>query len=104
MYELKRLAIEFDLAQERGKAPVVSKLFVDNVNKNGRVSEIELVSKFMIKTDPFGMVKMIPRAWKLMIRGRMPLLPHKIKGASEVRTILAAADSMGLKPGPTGEA
>jgi heterodisulfide reductase subunit C len=103
MYELKRLAIEFDLAEEHAKAPVIAKLFVDSVNKNGRVSETELVSKFMLKTNPLGILKMIPRASKLLIRGRMPLISHKIKGTSQVETILVAAESMGLHPGPTGD-
>ena len=69
MYELKRLAIEFGLAKEGAKAPVISKLFVNVVNKSGRVSEVELVSKFYMKTNPFGMLKMIPRASKLLMRG-----------------------------------
>lgn len=103
MYELKRLAIEFDLAQEGAKAPIVSRIFVDNVNKNGRVSEVELVSKFMLKADPLGMVKMIPRATKLLRHGRMPLVPHKIKGAKEVESLMAAAETAGVHPGRTGE-
>lgn len=103
MYELKRLAIEFDLAQEHAKAPVVSKLFVNTVNKNGRVSEAGLVSKFMLKTNPLGILKMIPRAFKLLIRGRMPLIPHKIKGISEVEKCLVAAEVSGLHRRPTGE-
>jgi heterodisulfide reductase subunit C len=103
MYELKRLAIEFDLAQENAKAPIVSKIFVDNVNKNGRVSEVELVSKFMLKADPLGMVKMIPRATKLLRRGRMPLVPHRIKGAKEVESLMAAAETAGVHPGRTGD-
>lgn len=84
MYELKRLAIEFGLTQEGAKAPVVAKLFVDLVNKNGRIAEVPLVSKFMLKTNPLGMLKMIPRATKLFMRGRMPLLPHRIHGTAEL--------------------
>jgi heterodisulfide reductase subunit C len=90
MYELKRLAIEFGLAQKDARAPVISKLFVNVVNKSGRVSEVELVSKFYLKTNPFGMLKMIPRASKLLIRGRMPLISHKIRGTSEIKRSLAA--------------
>lgn len=98
MYELKRLAIEFNLTQEGAKTPIVSKLFVDTVNKNGRVSEAGLVSKFMLKTNPLGIFKMIPRAFKLLMRGRLPLVPHKIKGTSEVEKCLAAAGMLGLHP------
>ena len=65
MYELKRLAVEFGYVEKRAKAPVVSKLFVDIVDKNGRIAEVELVSKFMIKTNPLAALSMMPRAWKL---------------------------------------
>ncbi len=84
MYELKRLAIEFGLAPKDAKAPVVAQVFVDIVNKNGRIAEVPLVSRFMLKTDPLGAVKMIPRAAKLFMRGRMPLTSHRIKGMAEL--------------------
>jgi len=83
MYELKRLAIEFGLTPKKAKAPVLAELFVDIVNKNGRIAEVPLVSKFMLKTNPLGAFKMIPRATRLFIRGRMPLSSHKIEGIAE---------------------
>jgi len=85
MYELKRLAIEFNLVPKNVKTPLVSKLFVSIVDKYGRISETELVSKFMMKTNPLSIVKMIPRAYKLFMRGRMPLVPHRIKGTRDLR-------------------
>jgi len=84
MYELKRLAIEFGLAPKEAKAPVVAEVFADIVNKNGRVTEVPLVSRFMLKTNPFGALKMIPRAAKLFLRGRMPITSHKIEGIAEL--------------------
>ena len=85
MYELKRLAIEFNLVPKNVKTPMVSKLFVNIVDKYGRISETELVSKFMMKTNPLSIVKMIPRAYKLFMRGRLPLIPHRIKGTRDLR-------------------
>lgn len=84
MYELKRLAVEFKLADKKEKAPVVSELFVDIVDKNGRISEVSLVSRFILRTNPFAFLGMMPRAMKLLRRGRMPLIPHKIKGIKEL--------------------
>jgi heterodisulfide reductase subunit C len=84
MYELKRLAVEFGYAEKRAKAPVVSKLFVDLVDKNGRVDEVSLVSRFMLKTNPLAGLGMMPRAWKLFRRGRLPLRPHRIRGVEEL--------------------
>jgi hypothetical protein len=102
MYELKRLAIEFGLTPKGVTAPVLSKLIVNIVDKYGRISETELVSKFYLKTNPFAMLNMIPRAMKMFLRGRLPMIPHKIRGASELKK---CTDSMsepgiaGLRPG-----
>jgi hypothetical protein len=99
MYELKRLSIDLGLAREDTKSPIVSKLFVSVVNKNGRMSEVELISKFLLKTNPLGMFKMIPRAFSLLVRGRLPILSHKIKGISEVQNCLAAVEMYAPQPG-----
>jgi len=103
MYELKRLAIEFGLTPKGVKAPVVAKLFVDIVNKNGRVAEVPLVSRFMLKTSPLLAFKMIPRATKLYRRGRMPIVSHKIKGTVELEKCAGAMTEpmiSGLHAGP----
>ena len=103
MYELKRLAIEFGLTPKGVKAPVVAKLFVDIVNKNGRVAEVPLVSRFMLKTNPLLAFKMIPRATKLYKRGRMPIVSHKIKGTAELEKCAGAMTEpmiSGLHAGP----
>jgi len=103
MYELKRLAVEFGLAQKGAKAPILSKVFVNVVNKYGRIPEVELVSKFYLKTNPFGMLKMIPRATKLFMRGRMPLFPHKISGTTEIKkSLTATAEISGIRSQPRG--
>ena len=102
MYELKRLAIDFDLAPSNVKAPLLSKLFVSIVDKYGRISETELVSKFYLKTNPFNMLGMIPRAYKLFMRRSLPLIPHKIEGTSELKKCAGSMSAplvSGLQPG-----
>ena len=106
MYELKRLAIEFGLTPKGAKAPVVAELFADIVNKKGRIAEVPLVSRFMLKTNPLGAFKMIPRATKLFMRGRMPMTSHKIKGLAELEKCTGAmteAMISGLHAGSTRE-
>ena len=106
MYELKRLAIEFGLTPKGAKAPVVAKLFVDIVNEKGRVAEVPLVSRFMLKTNPLGAFKMIPRAAKMYKRGRMPMTSHKIKGIAELEKCAGAMTEpmiSGLHPGSAKE-
>jgi heterodisulfide reductase subunit C len=90
MYELKRLAIEFGLAPKEAKAQVVAELFAELVDKNGRIAEVPLVSRFMLRTNPLGAFKMIPRATRLLIRGRMPMTSQKIKGITELEKCTGA--------------
>jgi heterodisulfide reductase subunit C len=106
MYELKRLAIEFGLAPKDAKAPVVAELFAEMVNKNGRVAEVPLVSRFILKTNPLGIFEMIPRAAKLFVRGRIPLTSQKIEGIAELQKCAGTMTEpiiSGLQPGLAGK-
>jgi hypothetical protein len=56
----------------------------------------------MLKTDPLGTLKMIPRAAKLFIRGRMPITSHKIKGTAELeKCVEEMTEVSGLHAGST---
>ena len=104
MYELKRLGVEFGLVQEGAIAPTMSKEFVNLVDKYGRVHETLLMIKVLLKTRPFAAVKMMPLGLKLFMRGRFPLLPHRIAGISEMKKCAGAmTDALvtGLHPGGT---
>ncbi len=85
MYELKRLGVEFGLVQEGAIAPVLSKTFVEMVDKYGRLPETALVINVLLKTNPFGLLKMMPHGLRLFLRGRMPLFPHRISGISDLK-------------------
>ena len=110
MYELKRLGVEFGLVQEGAVAPVLSKTFVDIVDKYGRMPEILLMMKVLLKTNPMRILKMVPHGLRLLLRGRISLLPlllpHRISGISELEKCSGAmTDALvsGLHPG-TGAA
>ena len=85
MYELKRLGVEFGLVQEGAIAPVMSKTFVEMVDKYGRLPETALVMNVLLKTNPLGLLKMMPHGLRLFLRGRMPLFPHRISGVSDLK-------------------
>ncbi len=104
MYELKRLGVEFGLAQKGAMAPVVSKAFVNMVDNYGRVHETMLVMRVFLRTKPWALLKMMPQGMKLIARGRLPFLPHRIKGISEMNKCAGAmTDAMvgGLHAGRT---
>jgi heterodisulfide reductase subunit C len=90
MYELKRLGIEYGLYAKGAKSPTLSKDFLTLVNRYGRNSETEMLARFFMKTNPLGLVGMAPMGIKMILRGRLPLLPDQIspKGREEMRKIL----------------
>jgi heterodisulfide reductase subunit C len=90
MYELKRLGVEFGLVEEHAIAPTLSKAFVDLVDKYGRVPETTLVMRVLLRTKPLAALKMMPQGLKLLMRGRLPLFPHRIAGISEMNKCAGA--------------
>jgi len=97
MYELKRLAIKYDLVPKGSKSPAMTKYFVDSVHKHGRNHEVELMAKFMITRDwglPF---KFAGTGLKLLAGGRLPLFAKNIKGKDELDKISAYLDAQEAK-------
>ena len=93
MYELKRLAIKYDLWPRDAKAPALTKYFIESVQKHGRNHETEMISKFMATKDwglgpKFGVMGM-----KLFAAGRMPLTATDIKGKDDIRKLAEYVES-----------
>jgi heterodisulfide reductase subunit C len=89
MYELKRIAIKYDLVPKESKNPAMTKIFIDSVHKHGRNHEVELMAKFMMTKDwglPF---KFVGTGMKLFTAGRLPLTPTNIRGRDELDKISA---------------
>lgn len=88
MYELKRLGVKYGYYPEKVYAPALSKSFVKMVDKYGRNPEPELLMRYYMKTRPWGIFKIFPLGWKLLLRGRVSLRPKKITGSDDLQKIL----------------
>jgi heterodisulfide reductase subunit C len=88
MYELKRIAIKYDLLPADSKVPAMTKFFADSVTKHGRNSETELLAKFMLTKDWSLAPKFAGMGLKLFAAGRMPLVATDIKGKDEIRKLV----------------
>ena len=84
MYELKRLAIKYDLLPSSTKNPAMTKYFIDNVQRNGRNHEVELIGRYVMTKDPLMAFKFATTGLKLFATGRLPLTPHRVKGRDEL--------------------
>jgi heterodisulfide reductase subunit C len=95
MYALKRISIKEGKAKAGRKAAVLSKTFMNMVNKYGRNHETELMTRYILAAEPFNAFNFIPQGWRLFSNGRLPIKPHKIKNIAQLRKILKKVDELG---------
>lgn len=97
MYALKRLAIQYGLHRRAQHEPKLSKSFVAVVNRYGRNFETELLARYYLKTNPFGLLRLLPFGLKLMKRGRLPLSPSRIEQHRQFKALIDKASLLGVQ-------
>jgi heterodisulfide reductase subunit C len=90
MYSLKREAIKHRMFPPRFPIPVLAREFYDLVRKHGRNSEMWLVVRMALKSNPFILLGMAKYGFSLMRTGRMSLKQERIKRIQELQRELAA--------------
>jgi heterodisulfide reductase subunit C len=94
LYALKRTAIDTGLYPDRFPVYLLSKLFVRNVNRYGRNHEILLLVEYYLRRNPLELFRLMPLGISMLRKGRVALLPTKVKGIAAIRSILDAAKSL----------
>jgi len=80
---LRQMCLERGVAPEQREVAIFHQTFLDSVRRHGRMFELELAGRYKLATrDMFGDVKI---GWGMLRRGKLPLLPARIKGRREVR-------------------
>ncbi len=96
LYALKRTAMDQGLFPERFPVYLLSKIFVRNVNRYGRNQEVLLLMLYYLRRNPFKLLRLLPFGITMLRKGRLSLLPSKIKGIATVRKILDASKALEL--------
>jgi heterodisulfide reductase subunit C/quinone-modifying oxidoreductase subunit QmoC len=96
MYCLKRIAIAEGSFRDTD-APALAKTFTDLVERYGRSFELGLASRFYLFHKPLAMLKMGPLGWSMLTRGRMALVPTKIRRVEQLQAIVKKAREIGGK-------
>ncbi|MBN1223079.1 MAG: 4Fe-4S dicluster domain-containing protein [Candidatus Aminicenantes bacterium] len=94
LYALKRLAIENKIYPRRFPVYALSKSFVYLTNTFGRSYEPGLIVSYFIRTNPFKLLGMIPFFFRLLAKGRIGMLPKRIKRHRNLSRILDEAEIM----------
>jgi len=90
MYSLKREAIRHKMYPKRFPVPVLAREFYNLVKRHGRNSEMWLVVRMALKSNPLVLLTMSKYGWDLMRTGRMTLRQERIKGTRELQSELTA--------------
>ncbi len=94
MYDLKRMAVQRGL-YPRG-SPNLYRAFTNTVDRYGRSAETELMIRYYLsRLNPLGLIKLAPFGLKMLLRGRFPLLPHRIKERGDVAKMLKHVEEKG---------
>ena len=92
MYELKQRAIKEGVYPKRFPIPVLAQEFSDMVKQNGRITEMILVMKLFIKTNPFAAMGNWRMGLDLMKTGRMSLATERIEHRADLARMLETVD------------
>jgi heterodisulfide reductase subunit C len=94
MYALKQVAYRHGFRYGPTGEPVMYRNFVELVNRNGRVHEMELMTGYYLGSQPLAMLRMGLIGLKMFARGRSPLKAHTIKEKEQFAAIIAKARSL----------
>lgn len=81
---LKRLALKNGYSNNL-LYPKLMKIYVEYVNKYGRISEPRLMMAFSLKTNPFRLFKMLPLSMKLLRSGVLSFSLERIQNLEEIK-------------------
>ncbi len=96
MYTLKRMQLAEGKAQ-RELGPVLARKFTNFVDHFGRVYELGLALGFHVPYRTMAVTKMGPMGAQMFFKGRMAILPSKIKRTDQLQAIVRKARELGGK-------
>ena len=95
LYALKRIAMEKKIYPDNFPVYALSKIFTSNVYRYGRNYELGLGIRFFLRSDFRKLFKSIGVGYSMISRGRMGLIPKRIKKIDEVQAIIDKANQLG---------
>jgi quinone-modifying oxidoreductase, subunit QmoC len=93
IYELKQRAIKEGVYPKRFPIPVLAQEFTNMIKKNGRITELLLVMKLFLKTNPFAAMGNWRMGIDLMKTRRLSVATEHIKQRGELGRMLDSVDA-----------
>jgi heterodisulfide reductase subunit C len=94
MYALKRMAGRSGILPPDSDAIRFVRLFTESVCDHGRASELPVLMKYMMFHHPARMMGQSGSGLTMMLRGRMPVVPHSIAGLTGFKKMVECAEKL----------
>ena len=95
MYALKRIAMEKNIYPGRFPVPALSRSFIKNIYRYGRNYELGLGIRYLASTSFMKLFSSARFGLAMVRRGRMGLIPRKLKRINNLRAIIDTANKFG---------
>ena len=95
IYSLKSQALKQGKAPKGVRIPAFLRAFAGTVERYGRNQETHMLVQYYLTSDPGTAFKERFTALKLLRQGRLPLLPHRVRGWKKVKKALRRGRSGG---------
>jgi len=87
MNQARKLCVERGYRPGERRVPLFNRLFVDSIRRGGRVHELGVVIRYNTLTfSPLRDIGLLPR---ILQKGKINLLPHRIKGHQAIKRLFA---------------
>ncbi len=94
IYALKRMALDRRVQARDLPIYVLSEEFVRVVGRYGRNHELRLLARYLLRTDPWRLLAMVPLGWKLLLARRLQWRARRVEDLAGLRRIIARAERM----------
>jgi Fe-S oxidoreductase len=95
MYALKRYSIWKGSSQEGLIGPTFSEAFVKTIVRSGRSYEPILAPSYIFSFAPRELIQEVVGATELLLKGRMPIIPARIKRIDSFKRMIGRIIPMG---------
>jgi heterodisulfide reductase subunit C len=90
MAALRNMALTQGYADD--KEAEFGQAFADTVKTHGRMFEPELMLRYYLRTwDILGLLSMVPLGIQMLLKGKLPFLPERVRNPQEVRALAGTA-------------
>jgi len=91
MYELKRLGNKYGYVDRKTTTAQLARAFVKTVDRSGINAEGELLARYYLATNPLRVFTQLWLGLRMLLKGRIPLFPHRVRGRKSLQKMTAEA-------------